>query len=119
MTVDAALDELLRPNEPRDGVTSSGGEPLAQATACAELVSRLKAEGTHATVYTGYTFEQLAPLTNAAVQELMAMADVLVDWAYLAALHEEGLAFRGSSNQRVIDLSATRSTGELRLLQVD
>ncbi len=119
MTVEAVLAELLRPDLPRDGITISGGEPLSQAEACAELVTRLNTAGMHVVVYTGYTLKKLARLADAAIQQVLALANVIVDGPYIPALHERQLAYRGSSNQRVIDLSTTRSTGELRLLQVD
>lgn len=118
-SLDAVLAELLGPDQPRDGVTISGGEPLAQAEACAELVARVKAAGVHVVVYTGYTYEQLAQLKDPAVRRVLALADVLVDGPFLAALDGQGLAYRGSSNQRVIDLTATRKARALRVLGVD
>ncbi len=119
MTVEAVLVELLRPDLPRDGVTISGGEPLAQAEACAEVLSRLKAAGSHVVVYTGYTCEHLAHSMDSSVKRVLGLADMLVDGPYVAALSGKGIAYRGSSNQRVIDLRATRTVGELRLLHVD
>lgn len=119
MTVEAVLAELLRPDLPRDGISISGGEPLAQAQACAELVARLNTAGMHVTIYTGYTFEKLARSNDPAIRRVLALADVMVDGPYVATLHGRGLACRGSSNQRVIDLPATRTAGKLRLLQVD
>lgn len=119
MTMEAVLAELLRPDHPRDGITISGGEPMRQAQACAELVARLKGTGVHVVVYTGYIYEVLLAGDDPWVQWVLTLADMLVDGPYLAALREDGLAYRGSSNQRVIDLGATRSTGELRLLQAD
>jgi len=119
MTVEAVLGELLRPDLPRDGITISGGEPLRQAQACAELVTRLKIAGMHVVVYSGFTFEKLARSTDPTIRRVLALADVIVDGPFVAALHDRRLAYRGSSNQRIIDLKATRTTGELRLLQVD
>lgn len=119
MTMDAVLAELLRSDKPRDGVTISGGEPLAQAEPCAELVARIKAAGVHVVVYTGYTYEQLAGSTDPAVRRILELADVVIDGPYVVASHERRLPYRGSSNQRVIDLRATREVGELRLLDVD
>ncbi|MDP2936433.1 MAG: 4Fe-4S single cluster domain-containing protein, partial [Dehalococcoidia bacterium] len=119
MTLDAVLAELLRPDYPRDGVTISGGEPLAQPEACAELAARLKATGIHVAVYTGYTYEEVAWSTDPAVRRVLELADVVIDGPYVVALHERRLPYRGSSNQRVIDLRATREVGELRLLDVD
>lgn len=119
MTTNAVLDQLLRVDEPRDGVTISGGEPFSQVQVCAQLVACLKHIGVHVAVYTGYTYEQLARSTGPAVQRVLEQADILVEGRYIAALREERLAYRGSLNQRVIDLSATKSTGELRLFHTN
>lgn len=119
MTTEEVLAELLWPDEVRDGVTVSGGEPFAQAEACAELVGRLNTARTHVVVHTGYTYRQLARSADPAIRKVLALADVIVDGPYVAALHDRELAYRGSSNQRVIDLGLSRRTGKLRLLPVD
>ena len=119
VTVSELVAELLRADVPRDGVTLSGGDPLAQPEACAEIVGRLKDAGVNVIVYTGFTYEQLLRIGNPAVQKVMALSDVLVDGPFIAALQDESLAYRGSSNQRAIDLVRTRRTGSLYLLDWD
>lgn len=100
-------------------MTVSRGEPPAQAEACAEPGTWLNTVGRLIVAYTGKTLEKLARLADAAIQQVMALADLIVDGPYVPASHERGLAYRGSSSQRVIDLGVMRSGGELRLLQVD
>lgn len=119
MNVSALLAELLRVDLPRDGVTLSGGDPMGQPSACADIVEHLKDIGVHVIVYTGFTFEQLICANNAAIEKVLDLADVLVDGPFIAALRDESLAYRGSSNQRVIDLARTRQTGILCLLDWD
>ena len=119
LTVSEVLAELLRADFPRDGVTLSGGDPLVQPEACAEIVARAKDIGIHTVVYTGFTYEQLLRASDPAIDETLALADVLIDGPFVSALRDESLAYRGSSNQRVIDLVNTRQTGNLSLLDWD
>ncbi len=119
LTISGLARELLRADIPRDGVTISGGDPLGQPLACAEIVGHLKDAGVHVIVYTGFTFEQLICAKNAAIENVLALADVLVDGPFIAALKDESLAYRGSSNQRVINLVKTRDLGRLCLLDWD
>lgn len=121
-SVDALFDAINDGNPMRRGVTFSGGEPFCQADALAELAQRLKAEtALDLTVYSGWTYEQL--LEKAArepgVRRLLALADYLVDGPYLEAQRDLTLPFRGSRNQRVIDLNATRAAGRVVLDNLD
>lgn len=90
------------------GVTFSGGEPFCQAPALCDLGRRIKAMHKHIMVYSGYTLEELLEKgeREAAVQELLHLADVLVDGPYLEQERDLTLEFRGSRNQRIIDLPA-------------
>ena len=119
MTVSDLLTELLRFDIPRDGVTLSGGDPFAQPQACAEIVARIKDIGIHTIVYTGFTYEELLRAGDPAINKVLIFADVLIDGPFVAKLRDESLAYRGSSNQRVIDLVNTRQTGNLFLLDWD
>lgn len=89
------------------GVTFSGGEPFCQAEALCELGRLVKGMGKHLMVYSGYTLEQLLELgkQQPAVDELLHLADVLVDGPYLEKERDLTLEFRGSRNQRIIDLA--------------
>ncbi len=101
------------------GITLSGGEPFAQAGACAELARRARAKGLTVWTYTGYLYEQLLDkaLADADVRELLAQTDVLVDGPFVLALRSLELEFCGSRNQRLIDLNRTRETGVITLYE--
>lgn len=117
-TVDQVANVLLATGLP---VTISGGEPFYQASALAELVGRLKAAGRHVIVYTGYALEDLLDVADAmpGVIETLEAADVLVDGPYVAGLDHDGMQWRGSSNQRAIDLAATRATDWRKAVTLD
>ena len=98
-----------------DGLTLSGGEPFFQQFACAEIAKAAKARGMNVWCYTGYTLQQLEKhVQNADV--LLREVDVLVDGRYVQELRSLDLDYRGSTNQRVIDMNAYRETGEITLL---
>lgn len=85
------------------GVTFSGGEPFAQAEAFAALAALLKADGYEVASYSGYTFEELLTGTPAQ-QALLHQLDILVDGPFVLAQRNLDLRFRGSENQRIIDV---------------
>ncbi len=93
------------------GVTFSGGEPFCQAAAFAELGRMLKESGLETAVYSGFTFEQLRDNPDPGVQELLNTADILIDGRFVAELKSLELPFRGSSNQRIIDLPSSMASG--------
>lgn len=84
-------------------VTFSGGDPLYQYEALTILARAIKAAGKTIWCYTGFTYEQLA--SDPRYSELLSNIDVLVDGPFILALRDTDLRFRGSSNQRIIDLS--------------
>lgn len=97
------------------GVTFSGGEPFLQAEALVPLAEAVKAGGKNLMIYTGYRYEQLLHMESSAVGRLLELADLLVDGPFLLAERDLTLPYRGSRNQRVIDLARTRETGEIVL----
>ena len=107
----AELADIARKNPLCRGVTFSGGEPFAQAEAFAELAETLKAEGYEIASYSGYTFEQLQNGTEAQ-RRLLGLLDVLVDGPFVQARRSLDLAFRGSANQRILDVPKSLATGE-------
>lgn len=118
-------DELVDSLAPAyiDGLTLLGGEPMEPANqhALADFTTRVKRECPGKTIwcYTGDVYEDLvdpeSPRHTADTERLLANIDVLVDGPYEKDLHDITLRFCGSSNQRVIDLNATRASGELTL----
>ena len=83
-------------------VTFTGGDPMYQAKALIPLAGEIKRLGYNLWCYTGFTFEQLLRMTEP--MELLQYIDVLVDGPYMEALRDTELRFRGSSNQRIIDV---------------
>ena len=110
------LDEVEKKftgNPLLDGITLTGGEPFQQPAACAELARRAHQKGLNVWVYSGYTYEKLLEKAQAeeGVDALLKEADVLVDGPFLLAERSLELDFRGSRNQRLIDLQASRQKG--------
>jgi len=108
-TLDELMDIIAYNEAP---VTFSGGDPLAQAQPLALLINRIKQElGYNVWCYTGYTWQQVTqqPQLMAVVRQL----DVLVDSPFLLAERDTKLRFRGSRNQRLIDVQATLSQGHI------
>ncbi len=112
-----SLDELMQVIAYNEApVTLSGGDPLQQPDGTRALISRIKHElGYNVWCYTGYTWEEIVndPKLFKVVQEL----DVLVDGPFKMAERDISLRFRGSRNQRLIDVQPTLDTGVLTLWQ--
>lgn len=109
-TVDA-LFERIRKNPIVRGVTFSGGEPFSQAAPFAELGRRLKQAGYEVAAYTGYTFEELADDGSPAQKSLLKILDVLIDGEFILAQRNLDLRFRGSANQRILDVPQSLAAG--------
>ena len=105
----AAVDE----NPLLDGVTFSGGEPMCQPEAFTVLAEELKKRNLNIMVYTGYTYEELLRLaeTRPAVGKLLELTDYLVDGRFILAQRDLTLPFRGSTNQRILDMKQTLAAG--------
>ena len=114
-TVGAVVAELDE-NPLLTGLTLSGGEPFLQPGALLPLARAAHARGLDVWSYTGFTLEELRAQGDTDVDALLEELDVRVDGDYREELRDLTLHFRGSRNQRVIDLAATRRTGELTLL---
>ncbi len=110
------IDELMKKiagNPLLDGVTFSGGEPFCQAEALAELGRKIKNAGLNIVTYTGYEFEQLYENRNKnGWGELLEVTDFLIDGKFILSLKDWKTKFRGSSNQRYLDCSASLETGK-------
>ncbi len=105
-------DELFREcvDDPLNrGVTFSGGEPFSQAKALYELGKRFKERGYNLWCYTGWTIEELWKISesDSYVGKLLSIIDVLVDGQFIEERKSLSLTFRGSDNQRLIDMGST------------
>ena len=109
------LAERMLANPLTDGVTLSGGEPFLQAAECAALARIAREKGLNVWTYTGYTFEKLLAEGDPARLELLAATDVLVDGPFWLAEKSYDALFRGSRNQRLIDVPASLKTGAVVL----
>lgn len=100
------LAKMLKQAKLIRGFTFSGGEPLIQPQAFARLAEIIKAAGYDLVVYSGYRFEEIREMAavNKYISTLLKHTDILVDGPYIAELRDLRLAFRGSANQRLIDV---------------
>lgn len=111
-TTDALFEQCME-NPLCSGVTFSGGEPFCQAQALYELGSRFKSAGKHLMCYSGWTFEELLAKAQReeSVGKLLSIADVLVDGKFDISKRSLSLQYRGSSNQRLINVQESLKTG--------
>jgi len=103
------------------GVTFSGGEPFSQPEGFYHLAAKIKENYKNMDIiaYTGYTYEELQEikLDDPYVEKLLELSDYLIDGRFVYEARDLTLPFRGSSNQRHIDLNATRKQGKLVISQ--
>ena len=100
---DTDIDDVLKTVIDNDfDVTFSGGDPLFQVEEATELAKRIKHIGKNIWCYTGYTYEQI--LADSRLSQILPFIDVLVDGRFDINLRDISLRFRGSANQRLIDV---------------
>ena len=109
-----AIDEL----EYQTGITFSGGDPMFQVEACDRIAAYCKDKGYNIWVYTGFTYEEILKLAekNHAYIDFLNKIDVLVDGRFILEQRDLSLLFRGSRNQRLIDMPKTLESGKVVLL---
>jgi len=103
----ASIMEMVKSNPLLDGLSFSGGEPFEQAKMFAELAKMAKALKLSIVTYTGYTYEEIIARKNPGWEELLSQTDLLIDGKYDISRKNLLLRFRGSENQRIIDLNKT------------
>ena len=102
-----SVDEIIKiilSNPLTDGITFSGGEPFSQAEDCARIALAAKKAGLNVWVYSGWTFEQLKDNIVPHSADLLELCDVLVDGPFVLSLRSLLLKWRGSENQRILDV---------------
>ena len=113
-----STDELMKEimSDPFANVTFSGGDPMFQAKGFAELARAIREQSSkNIWCFTGYLFENL--VKNPEQLELLRQIDVLVDGPFVQALRDEDLFFRGSSNQRIINVQKSLKEGRVTAVQ--
>ena len=114
-----SVDDIMKIIEadPYANVTFSGGDPMFQAAGFAELAREIhKRTNKDIWCFTGFTYEALITQEQ---RELLEQLDVLVDGPFIQKLRDPDLLFRGSSNQRLIDVQASLYSGEVVLWHPD
>lgn len=97
------ISEILEAVKEEDfNVTLTGGDPLFNPLSTAKLANVIRSEGYSIWLYTGFTWEQI--LINPQLRKVLKFVDVLVDGPFIESLKDNSLRFRGSSNQRLIDV---------------
>ena len=98
-----------------NGVTFSGGEPFMQAEALSMLAEEIHKRGLNVLSYTGFTYEELLNSFDKHPdrEKLLMQCDYLIDGRFVLALRSLDLKFRGSSNQRIIDVQKSLETGKV------
>lgn len=108
----AVLEKVAR-NPLLQGITLSGGEPFGQAAAMAALAAAVRRAGLDVMTYSGYTWEELLEMAGQRedVKQLLYQTDYLVDGPFRLDQRVLNLPFRGSANQRIIDVPASLQAG--------
>lgn len=97
------VSELMAVIEENDmNVTFSGGDPLTQIDALLPLARAIKERGYTLWVYTGYTIEEIR--SSESLRRILDYADAVVEGRFVMALRDTSLRFRGSSNQRIVEI---------------
>lgn len=114
LSIDELWEDILKSRN-ISGITFSGGEPFCHVEPLLEIAKRAKAAGLDLMSYSGYTYEQLTGRKDPATDDFLGMLDILVDGPFIEAQRNLELVYRGSENQRVIDMNKTREAGEIVL----
>ena len=116
------LDDVIEELENlsgQDGVTFSGGDPMFQPKECSILAEKVHELGMNVWVYTGFTFEELLKKGSKDILEFLSNIDVLIDGKFDLSLKSLDCEFRGSTNQRIIDVSKSLESHEVILLDLN
>ena len=113
---EVGTDEIIKKllsNPLTDGITFSGGEPFEQAEDCAVIARAARDNGLNVWTYSGYTFEELIQKTEQQpeVRRFLELTDVLVDGRFVLAQRSLNIKWRGSTNQRLIDVVKSLEAG--------
>ena len=107
--------EMVEKDPLLDGITLSGGDPFHQGRVCGILANRIRDMGLNVVTYTGYTFEEIMNEIdiNIGWKELLYATDILVDGKFDIGKRSLLLKFRGSENQRIIDVKRSLENNQI------
>ncbi len=109
------IKEYLATLEGQDGITLSGGDPLFQVEASCEIAKYAHQLGMNVWCYTGFTYEEI--ISNENMRKILDDVDVLVDGKFLLEEFSLDLKFKGSRNQRIIDVKQSLEQGKVCLVE--
>ena len=113
-----SLEEIMEVVEEEDfNVSISGGDPLFHPMKLEKLVDTLKNNRRNVWIYTGFTWEEI--ISSTILFSAIRKADVVVDGLFIQSLRDSDLQFRGSSNQRIIDIQKSIASGQIILWEKD
>ena len=112
------IAEYVRETPFVSGVTLSGGDPMYSADSIIPFIKELKELSPTSTVwvYSGFTYEEI--IADPSMRELLVMCDVLVDGPFILDQRDITLSYRGSRNQRIIDIQESQKAGKIVLYQL-
>ena len=116
------LDEVLYALEDltgQDGITLSGGDPFFQASACAVIAKKTHELGMNVWAYTGFLYEDLINSNKKDIKDLLFELDVLIDGKFELSKKSLDCPFRGSYNQRIIDVKKSIENHEVILFDLN
>ena len=109
--IDHIIADIMK-NPLLDGITLSGGEPFLQCQPLIALLNQIKKQThLHIMIYSGYTYEQIISDQNKL--SLLKLGDMLVDGLYVEEKRSLALLYRGSSNQRLINIQESLKQGKV------
>ena len=119
-TIEEIKKEIIN-LEGQTGITFSGGDPICQIEQCLEIAKFVKENNLDIWCYTGYTFEQLIIMSkkNSKISDFLNLVDILVDGKFIQEDKSLNLYFKGSRNQRVIDVKKSLSEGKIFTVDQD
>lgn len=120
--VEYDLEEIIKQIKAlkyQQGITLSGGDPFFQAEPAVKIAKAAKEAGLNVWCYTGFTFEEIMNCNDKAKIELLSNVDVLVDGKFILAKKSLACKFRGSTNQRIIDVKKSLDAGKVVLYYED
>ena len=103
----------------QSGVTFSGGDPMYQPAPCYEIAKRVHELGMDVWAYTGFTYEELLKSKNKDILKFLSEIDVLIDGKFEIDKKSLDLSYRGSSNQRIIDVQESLKQKDIVILNLD
>jgi len=117
----ARIWNVIRQNPMLRGITFSGGEPFLWGNELAEIGRAARDAGMDVMTYSGFTYEQLLEKAKSedGVRRLLTVTNFLVDGPFVLAQRDLSLKFRGSRNQRILDVTCYPNSENARVLDLD